>query len=186
MATEHRDGDVRTLWQGQDQAVPDAALSSVRRRAEAIDARARRRSVVFWISIVNNIAICVALAWFLPRARPFVAIFFVAVSFAQIQALIRSTRITAPADAGLMTSLAFLRVSLERERAFYARAWLWFLVPGAIAELSLAAGMWATGGPGWRVGAPLAAVIAALFCFVFVRTRQRARRLRRELDELTA
>jgi hypothetical protein len=45
-------------------------------------------------------------------------------SLAQIEPLIRSVPVTAPADAGLMTLLAFLRASLERERAYAARAWL--------------------------------------------------------------
>jgi hypothetical protein len=185
MATDHPDGDVKTLWQRQDQPAQDVALSAVRRRAETIAATARRRTLVFWISIVNNLAICAGLAWFMPQTRPFVAVFFLAVSFAQIQALLRSARITAPVDAGLMTSLAFLRASLERERELFERIWLWFLVPGAIAELSLFAGMWATGGPGWRGMVPLTALVVAIFGFVFVRSRQQARRLRLELDELT-
>ena len=185
MATERPDGDVKTLWQRQDQPAHDVALGAVRRRAEAIDAMARRRSLVFWVSIVNNVAICGGLVWFRPQTLPFVAVFFLAVSFAQIQALVRNTRITAPADAGLMTSLAFLRASLEREGALFERVWLWLLVPGVIAELSLFAGMWATGGPGWRGMVPLTALVVAIFGFVFVRSRLQAQRLRLELDDLT-
>jgi len=186
MATEHPDEVVKTLWQRQDQTEHEVALSTVRRRAEAIDAKARRRRLVFWISIVNNVAICGGLARFMPQTRPYVAIFFLAVSFAQIQALVQSAPIKAPADAGLMTSLAFLRAALERERALFVRAWLWLLVPGAIAELSLAVGMWRTGGPGWRAGLPLAVFVVAIFAFVFFRSRQRGRRLRLELDDLMA
>jgi hypothetical protein len=184
MATEHSGGDVKAVWQRQEQPAQDAAAGSVRRRAAAIDAKARRRALVFRVSIVNNVAICAALAWFLPQARPFIAVFFLAASFAQVQVLTRSTSAMVPADAGLMTSLAFLRASLERERAFAARAWLWFLVPAAIGELALGAGMLATGTPVVRVVLPLGAGVAALFAFVFIRSRQRARQLQREIDAL--
>jgi hypothetical protein len=184
MASENPDREVKALWQRQEQPAQDVAAAAVRRRAEEIDARARRRALVFWVSIVNNVAICAALAWFLPQARPFIAVFFLAVSFAQIQALTRSTAIMVPADAGLMTSLAFLRASLERERTFAARAWLWFLVPAGIAELALGAGMLATGTPVVRVVLPLGAGVAALFAFVFIRSRQRARQLQSKLDTL--
>jgi hypothetical protein len=186
MATEHQAGDVKTLWQRQDQPAQEIALGAVRRRAETIAAGARRRTLVLWVSIVNNVAICAWIAWALPQAWPFVVVFFLAACVAQIQGLVRSAHIPAPADAGLMTSVAFLRAFLERERTLMARAWLWFLVPAAIAELSLFAGMWATGGPGLRTGVPLAAVVVAIFGFVFVRTRHRGRRLRLELDDLTA
>ena len=182
MATENPEAGVKALWQQQAQPAQDVAAIGVRRRAEAIDARARRRALVFWISIVNNVALCAWLAWSLPHTRPFVAVFFLAVSFAQIQALTRSTVIMAPADAGLMTSLAFLRASLERERALAGRAWLWFLVPAGIGELALGAGMVAAGAPGLRVVLPLGAGVAALFAFVFIRSRQRARVLQREID----
>jgi hypothetical protein len=185
MAGEHPRGDVKALWQRQQEEPQDVAVAGVRRRAAAIEAGARRRSLVFRVSIVNNLAICAALAWLRPQTRPFVAVFFLAVSLAQIEALTRSTPVTAPGDAGLMTSLAFLRASLERERAFAARAWLWFVLPAGIGELALAAGMWATGGPALRVALPLAASVVAIFAFVLVRSRQRGRRLRIELDELS-
>jgi len=186
MATEHPDGDVKALWHRQDQPAQEIALGTVRRRAETIAASARRRTLVLWVSIVNNVAICAWLAWSMPQTRPFVAVFFLAVSVAQIQGLVRSAHIPAPAEAGLMTSVAFLRAFLERERAFFARAWLWFLVPAGIGELALFVGMWATGGPGLRAGVPLAAMVLAIFGFFYVRSRQRARRLRLELDDLTA
>ena len=118
MADENPQGDAKALWQRQQEEPQDVAIASVRRRAAAIEATARRRSLVFRVSIVNNVAICAALAWLRPQTRPFVAVFFLAVSLAQIEALTRSTPVTAPGDAGLMTSLAFLRASLERERAF--------------------------------------------------------------------
>ena len=113
-------GDVKTLWQQQREEPQDVAVASVRRRAVSIEAAARRRSLVLRLSIVNNVAICAALAWLRPETRPFVTVFFLAVSLAQIEALTRSAPVTAPGDAGLMTSL-FLRASLERERAFAAR-----------------------------------------------------------------
>lgn len=177
-------GGVKALWQRQQEEPQDVAVASVRRRAVTIEAAARRRSVVFRLSIVNNVAICAALAWLRPETRPFVAVFFLAVSLAQIEALTRSAAVTAPGDAGLTTSLAFLRASLERERAFAARAWLWFLLPAAIGELALFAGMWATGGPGPRVTLPLAASVLAIFAFVLIRSRQRGRLLQHQLDEL--
>ena len=175
-------GDVKALWQRQQEEPQDVAIASVRRRALTIEATARRRSLVFRLSIVNNVAICAALAWLRPETRPFVAVFFLAVSLAQIEALTRSAPVTAPGDAGLMTSLAFLRASLERERAFAARAWLWFLLPAAIGGSALFAGMWATGGPGLRVALPLAASVLAIFAFVLVRSRQRGRLLQNRLD----
>jgi hypothetical protein len=174
MATERPDGDVKALWQRQDDQAPHVTVTSVRRRADEIDAKARRRRLVF----------CAALAWVMPQTRPFVAVFFLAVSLAQIQALTRSARTMAPADAGLMTSVAFLRASLEREREFSGRAWLWFLLPLAMAELSLLAGMVTTGVPVVRAVLPLAAGIAAVFCFVLLRSADRARRLRIEIDVL--
>ena len=176
-------GNVKALWQRQEEEPQDVAVASVRRRAVTIEAAARRRSLVFRLSIVNNVAICAVLAWLRPETRPFVAVFFLAVSLAQIEALTRSAPIT-PGEAGLMTSLAFLRASLERERAFAARAWLWFLLPAGIGELALFAGMWATGGPGPRVALPLAASVLAIFAFVLIRSRQRGRLLQTQLDEL--
>jgi hypothetical protein len=184
MATENPDGAVKALWQGQGTQAPHVTVAAVRRRAEEIESKARRRRLVFWVSIVNNVAICAVLAWVMPQTRPFVAVFFLAVSLAQIQALTRSARTMAPADAGLMTCVAFLRASLEREREFSARAWLWFLVPAGIGELSLVAGMVITGVPVVRAVLPLAAGIVALFCFVFLRSADRARRLRIEMDVL--
>jgi len=184
MATESPDGDVKVLWQRQEEQAPQVTVAAIRRRAAAIEAQARRRRLVFWMSIVNNVAICAALAWLMPQSRPFVAVFFLAVSLAQIQALIRSARTMAPADAGLMTCIAFLRASLEREREFSGRAWLWFLLPLGIAELSLVAGMVTTGVPIVRAVLPIGAGIVALFCFVFLRTAERARRLRIEIDIL--
>ena len=184
MATDNPEGGMKALWQQQAQPAQDVAAIGVRRRAEEIDAKARRRALVFWISIVNNIALCAWLSWALPHSRPFVAVFFLAVSFAQIQALTRSVAIMAPADAGLLTSVAFLRTSLERERTFAARAWLWFLVPAGIGELALGAGMLAAGTPGWRVVLPIGAGVAALFAFVFIRSRQRGRTLQDEIDIL--
>jgi len=186
MATENPESGVKALWQQQAQPAQDFAVVVVRRRAEAIDRTARRRALVFWISIVNNVAICAWLSWSLPHTRPYVAVFFLAVSFAQVQALTRSTVIMVPADAGLMTSVAFLRASLERERSLAARAWLWFLLPAGIGELALGAGMVAAGGPGWRVALFLGAGVAALFAFVFIRSRQRGRRLQSEIDALSA
>ena len=183
MPTDRPDGDVTALWQRQEQQEGDVTITGVRRRAEQLEAKARLRHRVFWLSIVNNVAICAALGWFLPQSRPFVAVFFLAASFAQIQALTQSTRIAVPADAGLLTSVAFLRASLERDRSSFERLWLWFLVPAGIAELSLIAGVLATGGP--RAGvAALAAGIAAFFGFVFLRSRQQARRLRTEIEAL--
>jgi hypothetical protein len=184
MAIENPDRGVQALWQRQEQPAQDFAVVGVRRRAETIDRTARRRALVLWISIVNNVAICAWLAWSLPHTRPYVAVFFLAVSFAQVQGLTRSTTIMVPADAGLMTSLAFLRTSLERERSLMARAWLWFLLPAGIGELALGAGMLAAGTPVWRVVLPLAAGVAALFAFVFIRSRQRGRTLQREIDRL--
>jgi len=184
MATEKPGEHVKALWQRQEQPLQDFAVGGVRRRAAEIDAKARRRALVLWISIVNNIALCAWISWSLPHARPFVAVFFLAVSFAQIQALTRSTSIMVPADAGLMTSIAFLRVSLERERRLMSRLWLWFLVPAGIGELALGVGMLATGTPALRVVLPLGAGVAALFGFVFIRSRQRARQLQREIDSL--
>ena len=184
MAGEHPTGDVKALWQRQHEEPQDVAIASVRRRAQTIEATSRRRSWVLRLSIVNNVAICTALAWLRPETRPFVAVFFLAVSLAQIEALTRSAPITAPGDAGLMTSLAFLRASLEREQAFAARAWLWFLLPAGIGEVALFAGMWATGGPGLRVALPLAASVLGIFAFVLIRSRQRGRLLQIQLDEL--
>ena len=54
----------------------------------------------------------------------------------------------------------------------------------AIGELTLFAGMWATGGPGLRVALPLAASVLAIFAFVLVRSRQRSRLLQIQLDKL--
>lgn len=184
MATERPDGDVKALWQRQEQQALAVTITGVRRRAEEIEAKARRRRLVFWVSIVNNVAICAALAWLMPHTRPFVAVFFLAVSFAQIQALTRSSRTMVPADAGLMTSVAFLRASLERDREFSARAWLWFLLPVGLAELSLTAGMLVTGVPAVRAVLPLGAGVVALFCYAFLRSAERARRLRIEIDVL--
>jgi len=184
MAGEHPTGDVKALWQRQHEEPQDVAIASVRRRAQTIEATSRRRSWVLRLSIVNNVAICTALAWLRPETRPFVAVFFLAVSLAQIEALTRSAPVTAPADAGLMTSLAFLRASLERERAFAARTWLWFLLPAGVGELALFAGMWATGVPLLRVALPLAASVVAIFAFVWLRSRQRGRRLQIQIDEL--
>jgi hypothetical protein len=183
MASENPGGGVKALWQRQQEEPQDVSVASVRRRAVTIEAAVRRRSLVFRLSIVNNVAICAVLAWLRPETRPFVAVFFLAVSLAQIEALTRSRPITASGEAGLMTSLAFLRASLERERAFAARAW-WFLLPAGIGELALFAGMWATGGPGLRVALPLAASVLAIFVFVLIRTRQRGRLLQVQLDEL--
>ena len=184
MAGENPGGDVKALWQRQQEEPQDVAVASVRRRAVTIEAAARRRSLVVRLSIVNNVAICAVLAWLMPETRPFVAVFFLAVSVAQIEALTRSAPITAPSEAGLLTSLAFLRASLEREQAFAARAWLWFLLPAAIGELALFAGMWATGVPVLRVALPLAASVLAIFAFVLIRSRQRGRLLQIQLDEL--
>src|SRR4029453_4588876 len=164
---------VQALWQRQQEEAQDVTVASVRRRAVTIEAAARRRSLVFRLSIVNNVAICAALAWLRPETRPFVAVFFLAVSLAQTEALTRSAPVTAPGDAGLVTSLAFLRASLERERAFAARAWVWFLLPAVIGELALFAGMWATGGPGLRVALPLAARVLGIFAFCLLRAGQR-------------
>ena len=184
MANEHPDGSVKSLWQGQDDGAPAPAVGEIRRRAEANESRTRRRRLVVGVSIVNNVAICAALAWLMPPSRPFVAVFFLAVSFAQVQALTRSTAIAAPADAGLMTSLAFLRATLDRERRFMGRLWLWFLVPAGIGELALGAGMWWMGRPGLVAAVPLATFVIAVFAFVYVRSRQRARRLQIELEAL--
>jgi hypothetical protein len=184
MAGENPGDDVKGLWQRQQEEPQDVAVASVRRRAVTIEAAARRRSVVFRLSIVNNVAICAVLAWLRPETRPFVAVFFLAVSLAQIEALTRSAPVTAPGDAGLMTSLAFLRASLERERAFAARTWLWFLLPAAIGELALFTGMWAAGGPGLPVALPLAGSVLAVFAFVLIRSRRRGRLLQIQLDEL--
>jgi hypothetical protein len=184
MANERPDGDVATLWLRQDDEPRDVALADVRRRATALETKLRLRQRVFWLSIVNNVAICAGLAWFLPEARPFVAVFFLAASFAQIQALLLSSRVDVPADAGLMTSVAFLRASLTREHAFLARLWRWFLLPVGVAEVALMAGLWATGGPGAGIVLPLVTGIVALFAFMFVRSRQQARRLRAEIDAL--
>src|SRR4051794_28639033 len=118
MAGEHPGGDVKALWQRQQEEPQDVTVASVRRRAVTIESGARRRSLGVRLSIVNNVAICAVMAWLRPGTRPFVAVFFLAVSLAQIEALTRSAPITALGDAGLMTSLAFLRASLERERAF--------------------------------------------------------------------
>lgn len=185
MATEHPDGDVAGLWLRQDDGHRDVALADVRRRAEALGTKLRLRQRVFWLSIVNNVAICAGFAWFRPETRPFVAVFFLAVSFAQIQALILSSRVDVPSDAGLMTSVAFLRAPLMREHAFIARLWRWFLMPVGVAELALVAGMWATGRPGAAVVVPLVTGIAALFAFAFIRSRQQAERLRTEIDALS-
>ena len=88
-------GDVKALWQRQQEEPQDVAVASVRRRALTIEATARRRSLVFRLSIVNNVAICAALPWLRPETRPFVAVFFLAVSLAQIEALTRSAPVTA-------------------------------------------------------------------------------------------
>jgi hypothetical protein len=64
------------------------------------------------------------------------------------------------------------------------RLWLWFLVPAGIGELALGAGMWWMGGPGLVAAVPLATFVVAVFAFVFVRTRQRARWLQIELETL--
>ena len=184
MATDRPDGDVAAVWLRQDDDHRDVALADVRRRAAALETKLRLRQRVFWLSIVNNVAICGWLVSFRPETRPFVAVFFLAVSFAQIQALILTSRVDAPADAGLLTSVAFLRASLTREHAFLARLWLWFLLPVGVAELALIAGMWATGRPGAGIVLPLVTGIAALFAFMFVRSRQQARRLLREIDAL--
>ena len=177
-------GDVKALWQRQQEEAQDVAVASVRRRAATIEAAARRRGLVFRLSVVGNVRICAALAWLRPETRPFVAVFFLAVSLAQIEALTRSAPVTAPGDAGLMTSLAFVRASLQRGRGLAGPAWLWFLLPAAIGELALFAGMWATGGPGLRVALPLAASVLAIFAFVSIRSRQRGRLLQNQLEEL--
>jgi hypothetical protein len=184
MDSDRPEPDVQALWQQQLEAPAGLTVPILRRKIESMESAARRRRLVFWISIVNNVAICAALAWFMPPARPFVAIFFLAVSLAQIQALTRSTAIAAPADAGLLTSVAFLRAMLQRERTFAGQAWLWFLVPAGIGELALAAGMWTTGGPPLAAAVALAAFVIAVFAFVFVGTRRRARRLQMELEAL--
>ena len=75
-------------------------------------------------------------------------------------------------------------VVITPERAFAARAWLWFLLPAGIGELALFAGMWATGGKGLRVALPLAASVLAIFAFVVLRSRQRGRLVQIQLDEL--
>jgi hypothetical protein len=184
MANEHPDGSAKSLWQEQDEGTPALAVGEIRRRAEAGEAMARRRRLVFGVSIVNNVAICAVVAWRMPPSRPFVAVFFLAVLFAQAQALTRSAAIAAPADAGMMTSLAFLRATLEREQKLVSRAWLWLLVPGGIGELALGAGMWRMGGPGLGAAVPIATFVIAVFAFVFVRSRQRARWLAIELETL--
>ena len=76
MAGENPGGDVKALWQRQQEEPQDVALASVRRRAVTIETAARRRSLVFRLSIVNNVAICAVLAWLRPETRPFVAVFF--------------------------------------------------------------------------------------------------------------
>ena len=72
MANEHPDGSVKSLWQGQDDGAPAPAVGEIRRRAEANESRTRRRRLVVGVSIVNNVAICAALAWLMPPSRPFV------------------------------------------------------------------------------------------------------------------
>ena len=62
----------------QQEEPQDVAVASVRRRAATTGRRAS--SLLFRVSIVNNVAICAALV--APLTRPFVAVFFLAVSLA--------------------------------------------------------------------------------------------------------
>jgi cbb3-type cytochrome oxidase subunit 3 len=92
-----------------------------------------------------------------------------------------------PASAGVVEERRVLRASawtsLERERTVAEQAWLWFLLPGAISELSLVAGMLYTGVPATGV-AVIVTFVLAVFWFAFTRSRRQARRLRAEIDAL--
>ena len=157
MAGENPASGAKALWHRQQEEPQDVAVASVRRRAAAIEAdRAAAQPGVPAVDCEQRRDLRRAGVAPACRRGRLSQVFFLAVSLAQIEALTRSTPVTAPGDAGLMTSLAFLRASLERDRAFAARAWLWFLLPAGISELALVASM--LGKPArrcWSVARPL-------------------------------
>ena len=137
MADEPLAPDVRALWQHQVTEGGDMSATEVRRRAEELQEKARRRLTGIYLSGAGNAGIPLVLMWFLPELRLglgyLVVTAIVLVSFVRHRSAFRSVSPTMPAAQGLV----FYRHLLERERDFRRDSARWFTIGPALNIIAL-------------------------------------------------
>ena len=118
MADEPLAPDVRALWQHQVTEGGSMSATEVRRRAEELQEKARRRVAAIYMSGAGNAGIPLVLMWFLPELRLglgyLVVTALVLVAYVRRRSVFRTVSPNITAAQGLV----FYRHLLERERDF--------------------------------------------------------------------
>jgi hypothetical protein len=91
-----------------------------------------------------------------------------------------------PADAGLSTSLAFLRQELQRKRDFLRLVWLRFLGPAFLVLGVFLVPKLGANFKYWTKALPFFSLLAAWFVAYYFQRRGKRKELRKELQQLEA
>lgn len=192
--TEHRNPDLKTLWQTQPSEGGPMSLDDIRQRLRALDRTTRRKDLIMLVSGVVNTAAFTAAIWYLPRLR-LVSAIVIATVFYIVYQYNRRRPVRAATDEAAPTAVQacvdYYRAALVRKRDMARDLWTWFLPPAILGQAALIAGFVI-----WPPNVPRRLVLMALpfwlltdviiFSFGWRNAQREARKTQRELDALDA
>lgn len=192
--TEHRNPDVRTLWQAQPPEGEPMSIETVRRQVRALEKESLRKDIIIYgCGVVNTAAFAVAM-WYLPRLRIVSAIVIATALYIVYQYHRRRPVRAAMDDAGAIAAYAcvdFYRTALVRKRDMARQLWTWFLPPAILGQIALIAGFTI-----WPPNIPRRLMLMVLpfwlltdviiFTFGWRNAQREVQKAQRELDALEA
>jgi hypothetical protein len=179
--------NVQQLWLAQATQAPRISLEYIRHQASSLERGVRRRAVINYVLSAAALGVF-AWQWQVQSSQPLLLVpmvWFIGLMFYLVFRLHRYVAAQASsADAGVLDTLRFHRLQLERQRDFRRWSWRWtvpfYLLPGA--GLKIAA-MIIYGFP-WVAIVEVIVTLALGAAVVIGLGEFRARQSQREIDAL--
>ncbi len=178
--------DPRNLWQNQEVVRVTITLDDVRHKASRFERRIHWRNVREYVAGGSAVVFfSVQLLRHQWHFAPALLLGIAGTLYAMLQIYRRGRARLVPGDAGIMATLEFHRLELERQRDALSTVWRWYILPFVPAPLAVIAIIISDRG----IHAPLIGLVA-FFVLVFVggwKLNERAARLlNRKIQEVKA
>ena len=130
MPNDANENDPKNLWQNQEVVRVTITLDDVRNKASRFERRIHWRNVREYMAGAVVVALFTAQLWRLRgwRLAP-PALLIAGGIYVMFQIHRRGSARPVPANVGIMASLGFHRLELERQRDALRSVWLWYMLP---------------------------------------------------------
>ena len=131
MTPDERDEDIRRLWKGQADDLPDLLLDTVQTRSRMLERRVHRRNIGEYAAALVVVAFVLPRIWTAPNGVLAAggAVLLAGIAYVTYRMHAFGSARTMPSDLATRSCVEFHRAELERQRDLLQNIWTWYLLP---------------------------------------------------------